>query len=160
MTRQITPAEPPKLDSFIQRFWAKVDKSAGLDACWLWTASTSGAGYGNIGMDGAMKSAHRISWELANGPIPPGMLVRHKCDNPPCVNPRHLLLGTHSDNMQDMLERGRQAKGSKVTEEMVREIRSRYSAGGISQKSLAAEYGIGQRHICGIILRQRWKHVK
>ena len=98
MTRQITPAEPPKLDSFIQRFWAKVDKSAGLDACWLWTASTSGAGYGNIGMDGAMKSA--------------------------------------------------------------REIRSRYSAGGISQKSLAAEYGIGQRHICGIILRQRWKHVK
>lgn len=86
------------------RFWQNVQKT---DTCWLWTGSVSGNGYGTIYADGKREGAHRVAWMLANGAIPNGLLVRHKCDNPICVRADHLELGTGADNMRDMIERGR-----------------------------------------------------
>lgn len=100
------------------RFWSKVDKSAGVDACWPWTAkSKHKAGYGVISVDGKRNVSHRVAWELARGEIPPGMHVCHKCDNPPCCNPSHYFLGTPADNVLDMVDKGRHGtKGKKLPE--------------------------------------------
>ena len=81
-------------------FWDQVTKS---DGCWTFAAHLSGHGYRSF----RGRPAHRVAWELSNGPIPDGMNVLHKCDNPPCVRPTHLFLGTHADNMRDAKEKGR-----------------------------------------------------
>lgn len=99
------------LDSrFMERFWAKVNV-AGPHDCWEWTAGTDRAGYGRISLGGRgdrrLVGAHRASWQIVNGPIPDGLFVLHSCDNPPCVNPQHLRVGTNADNMADMVVRGR-----------------------------------------------------
>lgn len=89
------------------RFWSKVNKT---DTCWLWTARTNNWGYGAIcagGMNNGWLRAHRVAWELTNGPIPKGAYVLHKCDVPACVNPDHLWLGSLKDNTQDMMRKGR-----------------------------------------------------
>lgn len=80
-----------------QRFWQKVTKT---DDCWVWTAATGSNGYGHINIDGCMRLAHRVAWEMTNGPIPKGMDIDHRCANPLCVNPDHLRATTHSQNMQ------------------------------------------------------------
>ena len=88
------------------RFWAKVIKR-NPDECWPWTAARTG-GYGYFGLDGRLVYAHRLSWEWANGQrIPDGMWILHSCDNPPCVNPAHLSLGTQLDDVRDMDRKGR-----------------------------------------------------
>ncbi|MFA6325045.1 MAG: HNH endonuclease [Candidatus Paceibacterota bacterium] len=86
------------------RFWTKVDKTK---TCWNWLGSKSSKGYGRFKIKGKLYSPHRISYELINGPIPKGMFICHKCDNPACVNPGHLFLGTQSDNMKDCFKKGR-----------------------------------------------------
>ena len=92
-----------------ERFWSKVSKSRKADGCWIWSGARAGNGYGTLkrGERGLTKLAHRISWELHNGPVPDGMLVCHRCDSPPCVNPAHLFLGTMKDNVHDMLAKSR-----------------------------------------------------
>ncbi len=92
------------------RFWDKVVKS---DECWEWQGAHDPRGYGFIGAPGGGKNllAHRVSWELHNGAIPQGRYVLHRCDNPRCVRPDHLFLGTHADNMADRQAKGRQAQG-------------------------------------------------
>ncbi len=96
---------------FTERFWTKVNKS--LD-CWNWLANKYPNGYGQFQLEGKPRSAHRLSYELAYGPIPKGLVVRHKCDNPGCVRPEHLELGTQADNVQDSVRRSRNANSIKT----------------------------------------------
>ena len=146
------------------RFWTKVDQSG---ECWLWTAATNEHGYGMFsvgGRAGRMMLAPRVAWELTSGPIPDGLHIRHQCDTPACVRPDHLLLGTPAQNTADKVSRGRQAKGTIfpqaiLTEDEVAQIRSTYAKGGVTQRQLAESHGVSQSVICGIVRRERWKHV-
>jgi hypothetical protein len=148
----------------LQRFWEKVSTiSNGPDGCWEWKACRAKNGYGHFRLRGSPRPAHRVAWELANGPIPEDMMVLHECDNPPCCNPKHLRLGDNKDNMKDMVSRGRSPRSygsknpnSKLREEQALEIRRRYLAGGITQQSLATEYGVDQGTISLIALGRIW----
>lgn len=143
------------------RFWPKVRKT---ETCWLWTASVGPSGYGRFYDGEAAVKAHRYGFALANGPIPPGLLVLHDCDTPSCVNPSHLRLGTHLDNMADMRERQRQTRGADVcsnvlTPESVVAIREEYARGGISQTALARRHGVTSNNVCCIVRGKTWKHI-
>src|ERR1039457_5628606 len=104
------PAGVYERKGLIERFWEKVQKS---ESCWLWTASTFWDGYGQIGLDGKKMRAHRLSYEINIGEIPEGLLVCHSCDNPRCVRPEHLFLGSQADNAQDMILKERSCRGTK-----------------------------------------------
>lgn len=125
------------------RFWAKAHSG---DGCWEWHGSIT-KGYGMILFEGRNQYAHRVAWILTNGPIPDGLQVCHRCDNPLCVRPDHLFLGTVSDNMQDMYDKGRGNKpqgashpNAKLTDDQVEEIRRRAVKG--NYKTLAREFGV------------------
>lgn len=129
--------------------------------CWVWTRATSSIGYGALTHGGFIMDAHRVAWELANGPIPKGLHVLHHCDNPPCVNPEHLYAGTRKDNARDAVERGQHLCGSrspraKLTERDVAEIRRRYDLGGVYQYELAEEFGVTQTTVSRITRRKGW----
>jgi HNH endonuclease len=133
------------------RFWAKVDKG-GHDECWKWKGAKLPKGYGKIN-DGTGRtiSAHRVSWFLARGEYPV-QHVLHRCDNPACVNPSHLFLGTIADNNADMLAKGR--KFSKLTQRQVAEIRKRLPSA--TTQSLADEFGVSQSLISHIKHGRAW----
>jgi len=103
------------------RFWAKVDKTNSADDCWEWIAGKH-LGYGRMNVKGTIMGSHRYSYQLHNGPIPAGLVVRHKCDNPSCVNPSHLELGTKADNNRDRHSRNRSAS-DKLTVQQAHDIK-------------------------------------
>lgn len=156
-----------------ERFWAKVSKDGPAPAhrpelgpCWVWTASTAPAGYGQFYMGGRLQGAHIASWILANGALPSGMRVLHHCDNPPCIRPSHLFAGTQLDNVRDMISKGRRVavslKGeqnshAKLTAAKVVTIRQRFEAGELGV-ALAAEYGVKFNAISRIVTGVSWKH--
>ncbi len=141
------------------RFWEKVQKT---DDCWIWLGAKSG-GRGYISISGKMVSAPRFSFMLHKGDIPKNICVCHTCDNPACVNPQHLWLGTHSQNMEDMVRKGR-IKGekhprAKLTEEQVLEIKRLYATGKYTQRKLGAMYGVNKTPIGYILNGINWKHL-
>lgn len=128
------------------------------DGCLVWTGSTTTGGYGRVAApDGTLKLAHRAAWELANGPIPDGMDILHRCDNPPCADPEHLFLGDDSDNQQDARHKGRRGS-DKLTPDDVRAIREQYAA-GVQGKVLAPLYGVSRATISLVVNRKAWRDV-
>jgi len=147
--------------SLQERFERHVQRT---EKCWLWTASTDSDGYGTFYV-GAHRIylAHRVAWELYRGPIPEGMCVLHSCDNPPCVNPEHLFLGTQADNGRDKANKGRQIRGSKqwchkLTENQIFQIRELCKR-GYTQVDVARFFGVGELQIRRIVNRKVWKHI-
>jgi hypothetical protein len=151
-----------------ERFWRHVAVGE-PDKCWLWMGCLGRGGYGSFSTWGKNKSctgAHRMAWELTNGPVPSGLCVCHRCDNPPCVNPRHLFIGTRTDNLHDASVKGRirapmgtTSPNAKLTDEAVREIRRRYALGETLQRELGKEFGVSQEEIGAIVRRRKWRHV-
>lgn len=138
--------------------------------CYEWPGLRSG-GYGVIYTSTGNLRAHRVVWEAVNGPIPDGMVIMHTCDNPPCVNPAHLRLGTQAENVQDMCIKGRRRGGwpkdmnigerhpnARLTKEDVLEIR-RLAAEGVSQRTIAEEFATPQANVSRIVQRKRWAHI-
>lgn len=156
-----------------EKFWARVDRTGGKKACWPFSGGYKAkGGHGQIVIGtrksgGILIGSHRLAWTLTNGPIPDGMCVCHRCDNPPCCNPSHLFLGTASENFADMRNKGRARGGSlpgernrnsKLTSQQVIEIREKYRSGK-TQREIGEEYGIGQTSVSYIVSQGGWRHL-
>lgn len=151
-----------KGSAFERRFWSKTAIS-GADDCWLWNGTKLSNGYGQFWDGKKIRLAHRCSFVYTHGKIPDGGLVLHKCDNPRCVNPRHLFVGSHHDNAKDMISKGRslfgrRANGVKLKEDEVREILS-LKGQGLYLKQVADRFGVHLSLIHLIWRRRIWKHL-
>lgn len=159
-------------------FWSKVDKTSAPDGCWPWTGSMGSQGYGEVRVNKRLVKAHRHAWELANEPIPEGLVVCHRCDNTRCCRPDHLFLGTQRDNIADMLAKGRNTKGSdhiwsrnrnraqgerngrsKLTADQVREIRALWQTGEVTKMELGRRFGVTDVLIRQIVQGAIWRNV-
>lgn len=158
------------------RFDSRVIRSEG---CWRWGGSTNTKGYGRIKINGQDILAHRLAWTLHKGEIPSGMLICHKCDNPVCVNPDHLFIGTQRDNIRDAAAKGRIASGerhgmntrpdrrsfgsangqSKLSENSVAFIKTAHKNRSVSNRQLARQFGVSESLICMINRGIRWRHI-
>ena len=152
-------------DKDVERFWVKVDKSAGDEGCWNWTATRINDGYGHFWLRDRLVLSHRLSAAMAGLDVK-SLVVCHKCDNPACVNPAHLFTGTQADNNRDRSVKGRNgnltgsANGrSKLTEEDVSEIKARLRAGEL-QRSIVKDFGVTEQQVSSIKLGKTWSHVK
>ena len=151
------------------RFWAKVNKTS---ACWNWKTGKYSAGYGAFSLHGYNTRAHRFAWELAYGQIPEGLEVCHHCDNPACVRPDHLFLGTQKQNIRDGINKGRiiprrcnpgESNGRAIlAADQVQEIKRIYSHKGskysrqITYRKLAQQFNISRRTIADILKGRTW----
>ncbi len=156
--------EGSKIKSIPDNFWSNVLKT---DSCWLWQAGTFRSGYGRFLVGKKRVRAPRFAWELTFGPIPDGFEVCHNCpggDNPLCCNPDHLFLGTHDDNMKDMVAKGRSARGEDagralLTEQQVLDIRLLYQTSRLSYKTIGELYKMSKGAILAVIRRRSWQHL-
>ena len=145
-----------------ERFRARIDKTS---TCWLWTGTINARGYGEMRWNGPLRLAHRISYELHNGPIEPGLLVCHSCDVRSCVNPAHMFVGTYRDNARDMVAKGRDYRphlhgerngGAKLTNDQAAIIR-RLRPRGRAALAMAAELGVNVATIHRVILGRTYR---
>ncbi len=143
-------------------FWSRVKKGPG---CWEWAAGRFHRGYGSVWVDGKARKAHRVSFELSRGPIPHNLKVLHRCDNPPCVNPDHLFLGTDADNAADRDAKGRagvlrgESHGrAAITTEQATEVRDLWLFGACG-KALAERFGISRSCVERIATGKSWAHL-
>ena len=151
----------------IERFMSKVDVK-GPDECWEWQAYQDRHGYGHTQYENKLQYAHRVSYKIHCGEIPKDMNVLHECDNPACVNPKHLFLGTQADNIDDMINKGRNSApppqigvnhwASKLTEEDVREIKTLIDKGW-SAGDIADHFNVAKPTIKDIKAGRTWRHV-
>jgi hypothetical protein len=156
--RRLTGSNRRKARPLAERFWDKV-KRGGADECWPWTARVDDKGYGQFKVrHGLLLRAHQVSWDLHFGTRPDGAVVRHTCDNPPCVNPAHLELGSHGDNADDRETRGR-TRGVTVVRRPASDIAEmrRARATGVSQRDIARAFGVSQPYVSRVVrgLRRR-----
>lgn len=145
-----------------ERFMSKVQKT---EQCWLWIGKKAKGGYGSFSANGKSYIAHRFYYSLINGHIPDDIKACHKCDNPPCVNPDHIFLGTQSENLQDAVQKGRRrTRGedngfSKLTTQQVIEIRRSYSSGSMIKAEIARKFNTSKTNVTRIINRESWTHI-
>lgn len=151
-------------------FWSKVQITNDHNECWEWAGARTSNGYGNVRLHKVYEAAHRVAYRAAHGSIPAGMQVCHICDNPPCCNPRHLMLGNAASNFCDMLIKQRQGfhknraigernTNAKMTADGVREMRRKYRNGEANQYELADQYGVTQATVGYIVRNKTWRHV-
>lgn len=151
-------------DQVEQDFWSRATVG-GKDDCWEWIGSCNPKGYGRFRLNGFEDYAHRQAWRIKNGEIEDGKHVLHRCDNPKCVNPSHLFLGSNLDNIKDCISKGRNSKGerhqwSKLSEKQVLEIRARWVPRKIGLRDqLAKEFGVCVEAIYSIVTRRTWTHI-
>lgn len=152
------------------RFWDQVEKTP---SCWLWKGWKLNSGYGETSVNGKRITAHRLSYRLANGPIPKGKIIMHQCDQPLCVRPDHLFLGTDADNTADKIAKRRHIHGSamwwraRLTEDLVRAIRAEFrqerrpgTRSHTNATVLAKKYGVARNTIIYAATGRFWRHVK
>lgn len=165
------------MKSTLENFLSKI--SVG-DDCWVWKGGLHKDGYGHLSYCGKYWLSHRLSYQTFVGKIPSGMNILHKCDNPPCCNPKHLFVGTQKDNVHDMEKKGRanhpsgenhgsktkpesrprgeRAGLAKLTDNLVLEIREKHASGG-TFRGLARQYGVDRVTISAAVKRKTWAHI-
>lgn len=160
----------------MHRFWKKVNKGTDNE-CWVWNARKNHDGYGEFWYNNHTVKAHRMSWLLHNGLIPDDKCILHRCDNPPCVNPKHLWIGSLKDNTRDMISKSRQnfvgdfrhlprndyhgedRSNAKLNDEKVMLMRRLHKKSGLSTRKLAKMFSIGKSVAWSVIAQSRWKHI-
>ena len=152
----------------VARFWSKVDRSGGPEACWLWTAFRDPAGYGRLKVGSASRLAHRVSFVISNGEIPHGLGVCHRCDVRCCVRPAHLFTGTHAENIADRCAKGRTSRqgapvgarngNAAIDDRIVREIRQ-LAAEGMRHREISEMFGVHRMTVRRVVFRECWGHV-
>lgn len=165
MTTDRSAATFPHTATLLGRLSARIERR-GPDECWPWTGGLFSAGYGRMSVNNRSRPTTRLLWQIVHGPIPPGYLICHHCDNRRCMNMRHWFLGTQLDNARDKVSKGRMPSFAgerngyaKLTADDVRAIRSAATS-GMFHADIAADFGVSASCVRAVVSGERWSHVQ